>query len=224
MSTRYNNNLDQVRNFNSYPTKPTQNASVTNNTLVSPILHPSPYDELYATKHITEHTDGYSHRSTVRVYDSPFKTKQIPNFNKPNCQQQQQQSNSFDPILSIPTQLPRAVKTDLRLPGPEIVARFIEPKLEPRTTHQRSYKDISYHEITPQIKGNNQRFNPTSVNHIKQLKLLDLQSRWSKTQAQQQYHIEHPEPVPKLGDSVMRAKKEILIADAIIKQGLLTIR
>ena len=225
MSSRYNNNLDRVRSLNSYPKKPTHTLSVNNNNiLVSPVLRPSQYEELYSTKYITEHTNGYSNRSTVRVYDSPFKPGGNTHINQLNNQQQQQQSNTFDPILSIPAQIPRSAKTAIRLPGPEIVARFIEPKIEPQTTHQRSYKDISYHELAPQLKDNNQRFNPKPDNRLKQVKLRDIQDRWTKTQAQEQYHIEHPEPVPYVGAGIMRAQKEILIADAVIKRGLLTIR
>ncbi len=43
--------------------------------ILGPFLSPSPYNELYSTKHITEHTNGYSRRSTNRVYESPFKNQ-----------------------------------------------------------------------------------------------------------------------------------------------------
>jgi len=231
MSTRYNNNLERVRSLNSYPIKPTENQSVNNkqaktdDILVSPILRPSQNDQLYRTKSIVEHTDGYSRRSTARVYDSPFKHEYETNMNQQEQQTAQSQINSFDPSLSIPPQLPRSVKTSIRLPGPEIVARFIEPKLEPHTTYRRSYKDISYHEIRPQTQILNQRVViSSSDNRLKQWKLMDLQDRWSKTQAQQQYHIEHPEVVPDVGGDTIRAKKEILIADRIAKQALMTVR
>ncbi|CAF0904391.1 unnamed protein product [Rotaria sordida] len=234
MSTTYNTNLEQVRSLNSYPIKTIQNQSVNNNNnnnqektndiLVSPVLRPSHYDELYKTKYINEHTDGYSRRSTARVYDSPFKNEQNTAMNN-LCQQQ---TKSLEPYLSIPGQLPRSVKINLRLPGPEVVARFIEPKTDTHTTYQRSFKDISYHETIPQTqrstKTNNQNLIRTSENRLKELKLLDLQDQWSKTQAQQQYHIEHPETVPYVGDCTIRAKKEILIADTIAKRGIMTVR
>ncbi len=223
MSTIYNSNLERVRSLNSYPIKTIENPSVNNNdTLVSPVHRPSQYDELYTTKSIVEHTDGYSRRSTVRVYDSPFKIKSNTNLNQ--FYQQEKKPNSFDPILSIPTQIPRSVKTAIRLPGPEIVARFIEPKLEPHTTYQHAFKDISYHESRLQKQDNNQRSIRTLNNPLKQWKLLDIQERWTKTKAQQQYHIEHPEVVPDVGGNTIRAKKEILIADAIAKQGMMTVR
>jgi len=228
MSTRYNSDLGRVRSLSSYPRKTIENPSVnnkqekTNDTLVSPVLRPSQYDELYTTKSIVEHTNGYSSRSTARVYDSPFKIKYDTSRNQ--FYQQEQQSNSFDPILSIPAQIPRSVKTTIRLPGPEIVARFIEPKLQPSTTYQHSYKDLSYHESRLQKQDNNRRVISASDNSLKQSKLLDLQERWSKTQAQQQYHIEHPEVVPDVGGNTIRAKKEILIADTIAKRAMMTVR
>lgn len=222
MSTRYNTNLQQVQSLNSYPSTNTKQEK-TNDTLGSPILHPSIYDEVYTTKSIGEHTNGYSRRPTVRVYDSPFTTKSVQSLNQ--FSRPQASSNSFDPILSIPTQLPRSVKTTIRLPGPEIVARFIDPKLQPTTTYQRSYKDISYHESKPAKQDNNQQnLIPTLNNRVKQWKLKDLQDRWSKTQAQQQYHIEHPEVIPDVGHNTIRAKKEILIADTIAKKAMMTVR
>ncbi|CAF3473375.1 unnamed protein product [Rotaria sp. Silwood1] len=235
MSTTYNTNLERVRSLNSYPIKTTQNQSVnntqgkTNDVLVSPVLRPSHNDELYTSKYINEHTDGYSRRSTVRVYDSPFKNEQNATMNDLSQQQTiHSYTNSLDPFLSIPGQIPRSVKTNLRLPGPEVVARFIEPKFDTRTTYQRSFKDISYHETIPQTqrskKNNNQISTHTLDNHLRECKILDLQDQWSKTQAQQQYHIEHPESVPYVGDCTIRAKKEILIADTIAKRGMMTVR
>jgi hypothetical protein len=240
MSTRHNNNLERVRSLNSYPIKTPQNRSIsneqkaTNNTLVSPVLHPSPHDDLYATKYITEHTDGYSRRSTARVYDSPFKTEPDMTIHQLYQQQQQQtahrQSNSFDPNLTIPAQIPRSVKTAIRLPGPEVVARLIEPNIAPNTTYQRAFKDVSYHESALQTQNSNLHRLPTKDNDqsftrsSKQRKLLDLQDRWSKTQAQRQYHLAHPEVVPDVGGNTIRAKKEILIADAIAKRGIMTVR
>ncbi|CAF4607907.1 unnamed protein product [Rotaria sp. Silwood1] len=235
MSTTYNTNLERVRSLNSYPIKTTQNQSVnntqgkTNDVLVSPVLRPSHNDELYTSKYINEHTDGYSRRSTVRVYDSPFKNEQNATMNDLSQQQTiHSYTNSLDPFLSIPGQIPRSVKTNLRLPGPEVVARFIEPKFDTRTTYQRSFKDISYHETIPQTqrskKNNNQISTHTLDNRLRECKILDLQDQWSKTQAQQQYHIEHPESVPYVGDCTIRAKKEILIADTIAKRGMMTVR
>jgi hypothetical protein len=228
MSTRYNSNLDRVRSLNSYPTKAaTENPSVNNkqekihDTLVSPVLHPSEYDEIYTSKSIAEHTDGYSSRPTARVYDSPFQNEYDTNINQQTIQSQ---TKSLDVIPTIPPQLPRSVKTAIRLPGPEIVARFIEPKLEQRTTYRHSFKDISYHERRPQTQGTNQRSIRPSDNRPKQWKLRDIQDSWSRTQAQQQYNIEHPEVTPDVGHNTIRAKKEILIADIIAKQGLLTVR
>ncbi len=231
MSTRYNNNLERVRSLNSYPMKTNENPTANNkidSTLVSPVHRPPLSHEIYTTKSIVEHTDGYTRRPTTRVYDSPFKSEHETNTNQFSLQSIQSQSTSVDPILCIPAQLPRSVKTAISLPGPEIVARFIEPKLEPRTTYQRSYKDINYHEIKPSqanfIKDNNQRFARTSDNRFKQWRLTDLQDRWSKTQAQQQYHTEYPEVVPDVGGITIRARKEILLADTIAKKAMLTIR
>ncbi|CAF2871987.1 unnamed protein product [Rotaria sp. Silwood2] len=235
MSTTYNTNLERVRGLNSYPIKTTQNQSVNynqekiNDFLISPVLRPSHNDEVYTTKYINEHTDGYSRRSTVRVYDSPFKNEQNTTMNE-LCQPQiiHSQTNSLEPFLSIPGQIPRSVKTNLRLPGPEVVARFIEPKVDTHTTYQRSFKDISYHETMPQTqrstKNNNQNLTRTLDNCFNECKLLDLQDQWSKTQAQQQYHIEHPESVPDVGNCTIRAKKEILVADTIAKRGMMTVR
>ncbi len=234
MSTRYNYNLGRVRSLNSYPMKTIENPATDNkqdkidHTLVSPVLRPSLSDQIYRSKSIAEHTNGYARRSTARVYDSPFKSEHETSTNQFSLQSTQSQSNSIDPILSIPAQLPRSVKTAISLPGPEIVARFIEPKLEPRTTYQRSYKDISYHEIKPSqlysTRYNNQRSVRALDNRFKQLKLTDIQDQWSKTQAQQQYHTEYPEVVPDVGGITIRARKEILIADTIAKKAMLAIR
>jgi hypothetical protein len=227
MSTAYNNNLERVRSLNSYPMKTAQqnNQEKTNDILVSPVLHPSEHDALYQTKYITEHTDGYSRRSTARVYDSPFETEHDPAVHQLYQQQiTSPQSNSFDPALQIPAQIPRSVKVDIRLPGPEPVARFIEPKLETHTTYQRSFKDISYHEGKPQRQDSIKHIAQTSDNTPREWKLTDIQNRWSKTQAQQQYHREHPETVPYSSDTIMRAKKEVILADSIAKQQMMTVR
>jgi hypothetical protein len=135
-------------------------------------------------------------------------------------------------------QLPNSAKYILGLPGPEIVSRSIEPKIETHSIYQRSYKDVSYHEIISPIqelkinsnqnrlsmKDNDERFGRTSDGRIKQWKLIDLQDRWSKTKAQKQYHANHPETVPYVGDGAMRAKKEILIADITDRQRMMTVR
>ena len=209
-------------------------------TLVSPVLYPAVYDELYTTKHITEHTDGYSRRSTARVYDSPFKGEHDRTVYKVYQQQASAhpQTISFDPQLSIPAALPRGAKTAIRLPGPEVVARYVEPTGEPSTTYQRSYKDITFHESMPQIQGLNRsgRVRSQSMrdqvpqtsrvanSRDKEWKLRDLQDRWSKTQAQRDYHTAYPEAVPDVGGCTIRAKKEILIADTLAKRGMLTVR
>jgi hypothetical protein len=223
MSTRHNNNLERVRSLNSYPMTVNDKQDKTNPPLISPVHRPPVSDEIYTTKSISEHTNGYIRRPTTRVYDSPFKIEQETGTN-----QFSQQSTSLEPIPTIPAQIPRSVKTAIRLPGPEIVARFIEPKLEPRTTYQRSYKDIIYHESKPSqadfIKDNNQRVTRASDNRFKKWGLTDLQDRWSRTQAQQQYHAEYPEVVPDVGGITIRARKEILIADTIAKKAMLTIR
>jgi hypothetical protein len=240
MSTTYNNDLERVRSINSFPKKLTRTQSLNNNEekshdiLIGPLLHPSPYDEIYSTKYITEHTDGYSRRSANRVYDSPFKTKQDMTVFKFYEKQQ-------TPVQPYPTsadQLTRSAKTIIRLPGPEMVSRSIEPKLEPHSTYQHSFKDISYHEtISPlqdsrnnnnhqrlSMKDDDMRFGRTSDGRVKQWKLIDLQDHWTKTKAQRQYHATHPESVPYIGESTMRAKKEIVIADLIDRQRMMTVR
>ncbi|CAF1597291.1 unnamed protein product [Rotaria magnacalcarata] len=232
MSTTYNNDLERVRSLNSFPMRVISNSSMNNYSefpnanLVSPVIRPSTSAELYKTNSINEHTNGYLRRPTVRVYDSPFKTEHNTTVNK--VSQQQTVHPQSNPSLQIPSQIPRSVKTNLRLPGPEVVARFTEPNIDPPTTYQRSYKDISYHETIPQIKrttkNNHQDSNCSSNILLRECKLLDLQEQWTKTQAQQQYHIEHPEAVPYVGASTMRAKKEILIADAIAKKAMMTVR
>lgn len=235
MSTRYNNNLERVRNLNSYPIKTAQNQAVNNNqekpndVLVSPVLRPTQNEEIYKTKHITEHTNGYSRRPTVRVYNSPFKSDKNANANRPSESLLSRSQTMFvEPIPVVPPQLTRSFKSSLRLPGPEVVARLVEPKIEKPTIYQRSYKDISYHETIPQtqhsMKGDNRCAVRTAANAPKDTNLLDLQDRWSKTQALQQYHSEHPESVPYVGDCTLRAKKEILIADTIAKRARMIVR
>ena len=251
MSTNYNQNLERVRCMTSLPKRPVDYPTEGNGqqppgqgsngeTLVSPVLYPTSYDELYTTKYITEHTDGYSRRSTARVYDSPFKGEHDRAIYKVYEQQAsgQPQTISFDPHLSIPAALPRGAKTAIRLPGPEVVARYVEPTGEPSTTYQRSYKDITFHESMPQIQGLNRsgRVRSQSMrNQVlqtsrvansrdKEWKLRDLQDRWSKTQAQRDYHMAYPEAVPDVGGCTIRAKKEILIADTLAKRGMLTVR
>ncbi|CAF3642039.1 unnamed protein product [Rotaria sp. Silwood1] len=248
MSTQYNTNLERARSMNSFPMKSAHNISFNNNDnnnnnnnkekpndiLIGPLIHPSPYDELYATKYITEHTNGYSRRSANRVYDSPFKSKDDMIVYKFFEKKQ----TPVAPYLQIPQQLPDSAKNILRLPGPEVVPRFIEPKLEPHSTYQHSYKDVSFHEtILPlpdtrssfdpsilSMKDNDQRFGRTSDGRIKQWKLIDLQDRWTKTKAQRQYHIDHPESVPYVGEKTVQAKKEILIVDNIERQRMMTVR
>ncbi len=243
ISTKYNTNLERVRNFNSYPKKSMQDQSFTSNnnnkeekpnddTILGPFLPPSPYDELYSTKYITEHTDGYSRRTTNRVYESPFKKQQDMLAYK--FYKKQQKPDGLD--SQVPAQIPNSVKHVLTLPGPEIVSRSIEPKFEPDSIYQRSYKDIYFHEkISPvpspyydqnrySMKDNDERFGRTSDGRVKQWKLIDLQDRWSKTKAQRQHHVNHPEPVPYVGDAAIRAQKEILIADVMDRQRMMTVR
>lgn len=230
MSTQYNHNLGRVRSLNSFPIKTPENTSTNNkqekidSTLVSPVLHPSFNDPLYTTKSIAERSNGYSTRSTARVYYSPFPNKHDTSMSQSVEQSTQLQKIAFDPQLCIPTQLPRSVKTDIRLPGPEIVARFIEPTLQPKTTYQHSYKDITYQEKKPSPSHTMTRSATTLDHRSKQPTLADIQERWSKTQALQQYHQEYPEPIPDVGGITIRARKELLIADTIAKKAALTIR
>ncbi|CAF3625374.1 unnamed protein product [Adineta steineri] len=229
MSTRYNNDLERTRSLNSYPMKTTQTRNITDDVLSSPVLHPSQYDDMYTTKHITEHTDGYSRRPTTRVYDSPFKSEHDPTVHQVYQNQTvHTQARSFDPALQIPTQLPNSVKTSIRLPGPENVARFIEPKFETNTTYQRSFKDISFHEGTPRRQNfsqdNNQHLDQSSDLSPRPCKLTDIQDGWTKTQAQQHYQYENPGVAPYSSDTIMRAKKEVLLADSIVKQHVMQVR
>jgi hypothetical protein len=202
---------------------------ISGDIILGPFLPPSPYNELYSTKHITEHSDGHSRRTTNRVYESPFKNQQDMLAYK--FYKKQPTTVALNPQSS--GQLPNSAKHILTLPGPEIVSRLIEPKLETHSIYQRSYKDISYHEIISpiqdtkinllSIKDNDERFGRTSDGRIKQWKFIDLQDQWSKTKAQRQYHVNHPESVPYVGDGAMRAKKEILIADIIDRQRTMTV-
>lgn len=211
-----------------------QEEKVNDDIILGPFLPPSPYTELYSTKYITEHTNGYSRRATDRVYESPFKNQQDMLAYK--YYKKQQTSVSLYPQVS--GQLPTSAKQVLSLPGPERVSRSIEPKLESHSIYQRSYKDLSFHEtISPiqhmrtsydpsrySMKDNDERFSRTADGRLKQWKLIDLQDRWSKTNAQKQYHNNHPEYVPYVGDGTMKAKKEILIADIIDRQRMMTVR
>ena len=228
ISTQFNTNLERVRSFNSYPTKSTPPAdthhdeNTQDEILLGPFLPPSPYNELYATKYITEQTDGYSRRSTNRVYDSPFKSQQDMLAYKYH----KKQPTSVPFYHQMTTQLPNSAKVNLSLPGPEIVSRSIEPKLEGHSIYQRSYKDIAFHETIAPISDSKYTSdqNPSSVSQGRQWKLIDLQDRWSKTNAQRRYHVNHPEYVPYVGDGTMRAKKEILIADLIERERMMTVR
>lgn len=242
MSTNYNKNIERTRSMNSYPLKSISNESnddtttkeKINDIIVGPLLHPSPYDELYATNHITEHTNGHSRRSVNRVYESPFKTKNDSLVYK----FYERKQASTVPYLQVPDQLPRAIKTPLRLPGPEVVSRFVDPKLEQHSTYQQSYRDVSFHEmILPMddtrgsidgsylsMKDDDPRFGRTSDGRVKQWKLIDIQDRWTKTKAQRQYHMDHSEHVPYVGDKTMQAKKEILIADNVERQRAMLVR
>jgi hypothetical protein len=189
---------------------------------------------LYSTKYITEHTNGYSRRSTNRVYESPFQNQQdllAYKFHK-------KQKTPVALYPQTPRSLPSSVKYTFSLPGPEIISRSIDRKFEPHSIYQHSYGDISYRQsISPildsklnsdqnrsSMKNNNQRFSPTSNGRTKQWKLIDLQDRWSKTKAQREYHVTHPEYVPDVGDTTMRAKKEIVIADKIDRERMMTVR
>ena len=235
ISTKFNTNLERVRSFNSYPTKSTpsvdinQEEKINDEILLGPFLPPSPYTELYSTKYITEHTDGYSRRSTNRVYDSPFKSQQDMLAYKYHKKQQ----TSVPLYPQMTNQLPNSAKVNLSLPGPEIVTRSIEPKFEGHSIYQRSYKDIVFHETISPISdskytSDQNRFslidNTQGFSRGKQWKLIDLQDRWSKTKAQRQYHVDHPEYVPYVGDGTMRAKKDILIADLIERERMMTVR
>lgn len=226
MSTRYNHYLGRVRSLNSFPTKTPENHKqrTVDHPLVSPVLHPPITDPIYTTKSITEHSNGYSTRSTARVYQSPFKNPSDTNTNPFIQQASQARTVPFDPILSIPAPLPRSVKTHIQLPGPEIVARSTEPTLEPKTTYQHGYKDITYHEAKPSQPPPMIRSLTTLDQPMNRMSLGDIQERWSKTQALEQYHKEYPEAVPDVGGITLRARKEILIADTVAKKAALTIR
>lgn len=235
MSTAYNHNLERVRALNSVPKKAGEPQSAEmpkSENLVSPVHRPALDAEVYSTNMITEHTDGYARRSNPRVYESPFKGEPDPTMHEIYQQKQLEQQASAVPTLvssRAPT-LPRSAKTAIRLPGPEVVARYVEPKVELPTTYQRSYKKVMFHESIPQLSntiraGNTRSQSMTGLEQVeKQWKLRDLQDRWSKTQAQRDYHLAHPEPVPYVGDCTIRAKKEILIADTLAKRGMLTVR
>lgn len=226
MSTRYNHHLGRVQSLNSFPIKTPQNNKQrkVDHSLVSPVLYPSINDPIYTTKSIVEHSNGYSSRSTVRVYDSPFKDQSDTNTNQSTQPASQARTVSFDPNLSIPAPLSRSVKTHIRLPGPEIVARFAESTLEPKTTYQHAYKDITYHEAKPSQRPPMVRSLTSLDQHTNRSTLADIQERWSKTQALEQYHKEYPEAVPDVGGITLRARKEILVANTIAKKAGLTIR
>ena len=239
MSTGYNRNLERVRSLNSYPNPPAAEPSFveepqTSDIVIGPLLPPAPYDELYATQYINEHSDGYSRRSVNRVYDSPFKGEHEAVVYKTYPKES-------TPVPLYPMKadaLPRAAKTFIRLPGPEIVARSLEPTREPHSTYQHSYHDVAFEEtITPMsefkphlahnrlsMKDNDPRFGRTSDGRVKQWKLIDLQDHWTKSNAQRQYHLDHPENVPFVGDATIRAKKDIMIADIVEKQQIVTVR
>ena len=243
MSTDYNHNLERVRALNSYPKAEPAEAEERDEeqpdpkkeVVLGPLLPPAPYDELCASNAIAEHTDGYSRRSTYRVYDSPFKGEHEATIYK------------FYPkepisVAAFPRKaeaLPKAAKTVLRLPGPEIVSRSVDYPSEPQSTYQHSYPEMSFHElISPSMttrravpsygrlamKDHDPRFGRTTDGRVKQWKLIDLQDRWTRTNAQRQYHAEHPEHVPYVGDATVRANKEILIADIVEKQQIVTVR
>ena len=230
MSTNYNRDLEQVHNTNSLPrtapsttlvrTSPT--ATVDKDLLVSPCLYPPSNDDLYVTKHITEHTDGYSRRSTARVYDSPFKS-QSTTFAHGLYDQQNDLAST---TLTTSVSLPRSVKTVIGLSSPPMIARLIEPAFETRTTYQDAFKDIAYHEGPTQAVrySNRPALSGSVATRDRPWKLRDLQDRWSRTQAQRDYHQEHPEPVPDIGNCTIRAKKEILLADRLDKRRAMAVR
>ena len=233
ISTRYNTNIERVRYANSSPIKsaPSQwidapEEKPSEDIVLGPFLPPSPYNELFSSKHITEHTNGYSRRSTNRVYESPFKNQQdmlAYKFHKKPV---------TPPAIfhsQTTSQLPAAAKLNLSLPGPEIVSRSVEPKTALHSIYQRSYKDITYHEVIPPIYDSKApsisvKESEQSFSRGKQWKLIDLQDHWTKTKAQREYHADHPESVPYVGDATLRAKKEILIADRLERQRLMTVR
>ena len=231
ISTRYNTNLERVRSMNTYPNrsspKPSidqqQQENISQDIILGPLLPPSPYQELYSSKYITEHTDGYSRRPTNRVYDSPFKNSQDMIAYKFHKKQS-------TPVAAYPQttgQMPTSAKVRLALPGPEVLSRSIEPKFEPHSIYQSSYKDVTYHEaVLPISMSRHSSDQSQSVirEPDRKWKLIDLQDRWSKTRAQRQYHVDHREYVPYVGDGTMRAKKEIVIADLIERQRMMTVR
>lgn len=220
MSTRYNNDLERTRSLNSYPLKASPGQQRADEHLVSPLHYPPHSDDIYTTNHITEHTDGYARRSTTRVYDSPFKGEANPSVHQIyQDQASQPQARSFDPSLQMPAKLPNSVKVDIRLSGPETVARFVEPRYETETTYQRSFKDITFHEGRPDdgVRDNQPQYYDPSASGSGPFRLTEIQNGWSKTQAQQRYQQENPEVPPYSSDTIMRAKKEVLLADTILK-------
>ena len=131
--------------------------------------------------------------------------------------------------LTTSVSLPRSVKTAIGLSSPQMIARFVEPAFETRTTYQDAFKDIAYRESPPQTQHAARYSNPptlagSGVTRDKPWKLRDLQDRWSRTQAQRDYHQEHPEPVPDIGHCTIRAKKEILLADRLDKRRAMAVR
>lgn len=208
----------------SYPLETTENLFPTtpsNQPLVSSVLRPSITDEIYSTNAISEHTNGYIRRPTVRVYDSPFQSS----INANRTQSFKQQSRSFDPILSIPKQIPRSIKTVISLPGQEIVAKLVEPTFAPRTTYQHAFKDVIYQELPAQAQKTIEKPTQQSIDtRSNKSQLKDIQEGWSKTQALQAYHLEYPEPIPDIGGNTIRAKKQILLADEFAKRAALIIR
>ena len=230
MSSNHNYDLERVRAMNSSPLKlHEQNPSEksTNEVvLVSPNLRPASHIDLYSTNHINEQTNGYIRRSTARVYDSPFKGKYDQTAFmvtiQPGTNQSQTGITNLN-YMSAPS-IPRVVKTPIGLPVPETVARSLQPNTEGRTTYQRSFKDVSYREIPSQEENSTKLLKHRSASmknldsrNDRSSSLREIQDRWSKTQALRDYHQAYPEPVPDVGHSTIRAKKEILIADTIAK-------
>ena len=239
MSTDSNRNLERVRSLNSFPIPAAEATNeremkISDDIVVGPLLPPSPYDELYSNNHINEQTDGYSRRSTYRVYDSPFKADHENLIYKVYPKEK----ISVAPYPKKADSLPRAAKVMLRLPGPEVVSKAKDSVNEPHSTYQHSFQDVSFYEmITPlddykpenhhqrlAMKDNDPRFGRMTDGRVKQWKLIDLQDRWTKTNAQRQYHQDHPEAIPYVGDATIRTKKEILIADTVEKQRMMVVR
>ena len=224
MNTSSNTNLERIRNVNALPMKSQSNRIIdvdqdkpknSDDIILGPFLPPPPYSELYSTKHITEQSNGHSRRSTVRVYESPFKVQQDLLAYKHHSKDSMTATPAVPLYPQKTNQLPTEAKVSLALPGPEIVTRSLDRKpSHAHSTYQRAYRDIAYYPVS-QSMIDRKISSSQSESRPKQWKLIDLQDRWSKTLAQRNYHLDHPEHVPYVGDGTMRAQREILLADLI---------